>query len=328
MSNTVGNNLLRQSLLSPTVLEHQSRINSSTCVRGNTFFQPQANSLIHKSPISTEFRGNRLTIQKNKLQMGKQRAVSRSTRAVLAANPSSVLTEKFNLGENIELQVDVGPPTSGSAAVVNIQVTSSSDRLILHWGAIKSQNGQWVLPHHRPVGTMVYKNKALRSPFVKVKELKEKMQNSGMPWPGDEGAQRWEQAWTAIKKVWASKWNERAYFSTRKVKLEHDYLCMAVLVQEIINADYAFVIHTTNPSSGDSSEIYAEVVKGLGETLVGAYPGRALSFICKKNDLNSPQVLGYPSKPIGLFIRRSIIFRSDSNGEDLEGYAGAGLYDR
>lgn len=35
---------------------------------------------------------------------------------------------------------------------------------------------------------------------------------------------------------------------------------MAVLVQEIINADYAFVIHTTNPSSGDSSEIYAEVI--------------------------------------------------------------------
>jgi hypothetical protein len=33
-----------------------------------------------------------------------------------------------------------------------------------------------------------------------------------------------------------------------------------------------------------------QVVKGLGETLVGAYPGRALSFICKKNDLNSPRV--------------------------------------
>ncbi|GLT86487.1 hypothetical protein SLE2022_046260 [Rubroshorea leprosula] len=167
----------------------------------------------------------------------------------------------------------------------------------------------------------------LAAPPQLVQELKTKMQSSGMPWPGDEGEQRWEQAWTAIKKVWASKWNERAYFSTRKVKLNHDYLCMAVLVQEIINADYAFVIHTTNPSSGDSSEIYAEVVKGLGETLVGAYPGRALSFVCKKSNLDSPQVLGYPSKPIGLFIRRSIIFRSDSNGEDLEGYAGAGLYD-
>jgi len=32
------------------------------------------------------------------------------------------------------------------------------------------------------------------------------------------------------------------------------------------------------------------VVKGLGETLVGAYPGRALSFICKKKDLNTPLV--------------------------------------
>ncbi|KAJ0610001.1 alpha-glucan water dikinase 1, chloroplastic [Helianthus annuus] len=141
-----------------------------------------------------------------------------------------------------------------------------------------------------------------------------------MPWSGDEGQQRWEQAWIAIKKVWASKWNKRAYFSTRKVKLDHDLLCMAVLVQEIINADYAFVIHTTNPSSGDPSEIYAEVVKGLGETLFGAYPGRALSLIAKKDKLDSPKVLGYPSKPIGLFIRRSIIFRSASNGEDLEGY--------
>uniref|UniRef100_A0A0E0PXX3 Pyruvate phosphate dikinase AMP/ATP-binding domain-containing protein n=1 Tax=Oryza rufipogon TaxID=4529 RepID=A0A0E0PXX3_ORYRU len=88
------------------------------------------------------------------------------------------------------------------------------------------------------------------------------MLGSGMPWPGDEGDQN----------VWALKWNERAYFSTRKVKLDHDYLSMTVLVQEIVNADYAFVIYTTNPSSGDSSEIYAEVVKGLGETLVGHVP--------------------------------------------------------
>ena len=37
-----------------------------------------------------------------------------------------------------------------------------------------------------------------------------------------------------------------------------------------------------------------QVVKGLGETLVGAYPGRALSFISKKNDLNSPLVTHLP----------------------------------
>lgn len=39
------------------------------------------------------------------------------------------------------------------------------------------------------------------------------------------------------------------------------------------------------------------------------------------------QVLLYPSKSDGMFVPESLIFRSDSNGEDLEGYAGAGLYD-
>lgn len=36
---------------------------------------------------------------------------------------------------------------------------------------------------------------------LQVKELKEKMLSSGMPWPGDESDHRWEQAWMAIKKV-------------------------------------------------------------------------------------------------------------------------------
>jgi alpha-glucan,water dikinase len=35
----------------------------------------------------------------------------------------------------------------------------------------------------------------------------------------------------------------------------------------------------------------------------------------------------YPSKGEGMFVPESLIFRSDSNGEDVEGYAGAGLYD-
>ncbi|XP_030934954.1 alpha-glucan water dikinase 2 isoform X1 [Quercus lobata] len=167
----------------------------------------------------------------------------------------------------------------------------------------------------------------MNAPLSLTYELKSKMRSSRMPWPGDEGEERWHYAWQAIKKVWASKWNERAYVSCKKAKLDHGNLCMAVLVQEIICADYAFVIHTKNPLSGDTSEIYTEIVKGLGETLVGAYPGRAMSFITKKSNLMSPIVIGYPSKLKGLYSKQSVIFRSDSNGEDLEGYAGAGLYD-
>ena len=43
--------------------------------------------------------------------------------------------------------------------------------------------------------------------------------------------------------------------------------------------------------------------------------------------ISTSRVEGFPSKSVGLFVEPSLIFRSDSNGEDLEGYAGAGLYD-
>ncbi len=135
----------------------------------------------------------------------------------------------------------------------------------------------------------------------------------------------WEFIWKAVKKVWASKWNERAFLSRRNLGLAHDKLQMAVLVQQVVRADYAFVIHTVNPLSGDKDEVFAEVVLGLGETLVGNYPGRSLGFTCRKSDL-AINILTMPGKSLGLY-GGGVIFRSDSNGEDLEGFAGAGLYD-
>ncbi|MBF0319815.1 MAG: hypothetical protein HQL01_08445 [Nitrospirae bacterium] len=130
-----------------------------------------------------------------------------------------------------------------------------------------------------------------------------------------------------IKQVWASLWNERAYLSRVKnfAGNPHAGISMAVLIQEIVNAEYAFVIHTVNPVTGATDEVFAEVVPGLGETLVGNHPGRALSFTCKK-DAATPKVASYPSKGIALY-GEGLIFRSDSNVEDLSGFAGAGLYD-
>nr|VDC75014.1 unnamed protein product [Brassica rapa] len=165
----------------------------------------------------------------------------------------------------------------------------------------------------------------MNAPIALKNELIHKLRSERISYHGDESS--WNRSWMAIKKVWASKWNERAYVSCKKTRVDHDAVCMAVLVQEVICGDYAFVIHTNNPVTGDPSEIYTEIVKGLGETLVGGYPGRAMSFITKKTNLKSPTVISYPSKRIGLYSKPSVIFRSDSNNEDLEGYAGAGLYD-
>mmetsp|Transcript_39261 Transcript_39261/g.92974 ORF Transcript_39261/g.92974 Transcript_39261/m.92974 type:complete len:1415 (-) Transcript_39261:222-4466(-) len=157
-------------------------------------------------------------------------------------------------------------------------------------------------------------------------ELSAEMKKAGMEWP--DGKERWDEAFRALKGVWASKFNERAYYSMRKAGLPFMDLRMAVLVMRVVPAQYAFVIHTMNPSTRDTNEVYCELVKGLGETLVsGQFPGKSMAFSASKDDLDNPRVLSYPSKSAAMFVAESLIFRSDSNGEDLEGYAGAGLYD-
>jgi alpha-glucan,water dikinase len=161
---------------------------------------------------------------------------------------------------------------------------------------------------------------SLAAPDVLRESLHRRMTSAGLAWPDN-----WERTWSCIKRVWASKWNERAFLSRKKMGMPHEDLFMAVLVQSVVEADYAFVIHTVNPSTDNASELFAEVVLGLGETLVGNYPGRALSFVCDKTT-EKQTLLSYPSKSTGLY-GSGLIFRSDSNGEDLAAYAGAGLYD-
>lgn len=58
------------------------------------------------------------------------------------------------------------------------------------------------------------------------------MRAVGLPFPGDEGEARWNQAWAAITGVWASKWNDRAFLACKKAGLQHENLSMAVLCQQ------------------------------------------------------------------------------------------------
>lgn len=135
----------------------------------------------------------------------------------------------------------------------------------------------------------------------------------------------WQDVWQAATRVWASKWNDRAYHSRLARGMPHADLMIAVLIQKLVPAEYAFVMHTVNPYTMNQNELYIELVPGLGEPLVSNYPGRALSIVCRKAQADF-SVDTYPSKSIGLY-GKGLIFRSDSNGEDLEEFAGAGLYD-
>jgi alpha-glucan,water dikinase len=134
-----------------------------------------------------------------------------------------------------------------------------------------------------------------------------------------------EEAWEATKKVWSSLFGLRPWVSLAKAKRSFHDLNMAVLVQELVNVKYAFVLHTVNPFTHDKNELYGEIVPGRGETLVGNYPGRSMSFSVRRS--GEPIVNSFPSKSIYLKTQPCLIFRSDSNGEDLEGFAGAGLFE-
>ncbi len=132
-----------------------------------------------------------------------------------------------------------------------------------------------------------------------------------------------------IKKVWASVWNERAYLSRFSRKLTIDKVRMGVLIQNVIPADYSFIIHTRNPVSNNSNEILSEVAVGLGETLTGNSPGTPLCVISTKKE-HKHTIMSYPSKNMAYFDsyqEKSYIIRSDSNDEDSSDFAGAGLYD-
>jgi len=154
--------------------------------------------------------------------------------------------------------------------------------------------------------------------------LQKGLQDSGVV--TDSASVEWDRAFEATKQVWASVWNERAHLACSKQGLQMQHIEMAVLVQKLVEAEYAFVLHTANPLSGDASEMYGEVVVGQGEALVGNHPGRALGFTCKKDGSSGPVVKSLPSKTFALF-GHGLIFRSDSNAEDLPGFAGAGLFD-
>lgn len=57
-------------------------------------------------------------------------------------------------------------------------------------------------------------------------------------------------------------------------------------------------------------QVFCELVKGLGESLVsGMVPGSSVAFAARKDALDNPQTLSYASKSEGMFVRESLIFR-------------------
>jgi pyruvate,water dikinase len=95
----------------------------------------------------------------------------------------------------------------------------------------------------------------------------------------------------AVKKCWASLWTDRAYEYRKNNGIDHLSVNMAVIIQELIEADMSGVLFTADPVNGYKSRILIEAVPGLGDKLVSgeAVPRR---FVIDKNTLGIVQQNG------------------------------------
>jgi pyruvate,water dikinase len=72
----------------------------------------------------------------------------------------------------------------------------------------------------------------------------------------------------AVKRCWLSLFSERAISYRMRKGVAPGRAQMAVIVQELIDADAAGVMFTTDPAGGDSDSILIEAAFGLGEAVV------------------------------------------------------------
>lgn len=75
----------------------------------------------------------------------------------------------------------------------------------------------------------------------------------------------------AVKRCWASLWNARAIAYRDQHGVPHDDVALAVVVQELVDADAAGVLFTANPVTGAREETVIDASWGLGESVVGGH---------------------------------------------------------
>jgi phosphoglucan, water dikinase len=89
---------------------------------------------------------------------------------------------------------------------------------------------------------------------------------------------------SAVAQVWASLYTRRAILSRRAARVPQMEASMAVLVQEMLDAELSFVLHTVSPTDQNACLLQAEVAPGLGETLASGTRGTPWRLSCGKFD--------------------------------------------
>ena len=73
----------------------------------------------------------------------------------------------------------------------------------------------------------------------------------------------------AVKQCWTSLWTARAIAYRIKNNIDQNTVALAVVVQEMVNAEAAGILFTANPINGRRDEMVINAAWGLGEAIVG-----------------------------------------------------------
>ncbi len=105
-----------------------------------------------------------------------------------------------------------------------------------------------------------------------------------------------------VRKCWASLFEARAIFYREENNFDHSSVYIAVVVQEMVNAEKAGVMFTAHPSTGDE-KILIEAAWGLGEAVVSGTVTPDTIWVDKENE----EILDYQ------ISEKNIMFRKNPN---------------
>jgi rifampicin phosphotransferase len=78
-----------------------------------------------------------------------------------------------------------------------------------------------------------------------------------------------DQLLDAVRRCWASLWTARAISYRIQHQIQPDKISLAVVVQELVDAEAAGIAFTADPVTGDDTTIEINAAWGLGEAVVG-----------------------------------------------------------
>lgn len=108
-----------------------------------------------------------------------------------------------------------------------------------------------------------------------------------------------EEIYAAVKEVLRSRHSERVSSYTRAQQMEEGEHAIAIVIQRMVNPDFAGVLFTVDPLSGNLSQMTGNYVPGLGEKLVsGQVSAQTFTIDRPKGVYNGPEEMRKTAKSL------------------------------